>query len=213
MMPIRLTRRLGVAALSLLMPVLLTACGGLVKLPNSGPAPGLYNLTAPSTVGASGTEALLLIEDPTVSGGLDTTLIARRSSPNELQFFAEARWAGRPSVMLQNTLVETFEGAGQAVSQARGGAVVPAQYELQVNLRDFQAEYFQGAQTPTVRVRLAISLVRLGPLASAGRTVIETTVQATSPEMPAVIAAFDQAVHDALGQTVAWTTERMRAAP
>ena len=213
MMPIRLMRRLGVVVLPLLLPVLLTACGGLVKLPNSGPAPGLYNLTAPSSVGAQGTQTLLLIEDLTVSGGLDSTLIARRSSPNELQFFAEARWAGRPSIMLQNTLVEAFERADQAVTQARGGAVVPAKYELQVNLRDFQAEYFQGAQTPTVRVRLAVNLVRLGPLAPAGRKIVETTVAATSGEMPAVIAAFDQAVHDALTDTVTWTTEQIRAAP
>lgn len=214
MMPTRANRRsLGRLAVLVLLPALLGACGGLIKLPNSGPAPGLYNLTAPESVDAQGTRSLLLIEDPTSVGGLDTSMIARRSSPNELQFFADARWAGRPTVMLQNALVESFERAGQMVTQARGGAVVPAKYELQVQLRDFQAEYFQGATVPEIRVRLAVTLVRLGPLAPAGQKVVEAKVRATSAEMGAVITAFDQAVHDALGETVSWTTAQLRAAP
>ncbi len=209
MMPLRNTGRL---AAIVLITALLGACGGLIKLPNDGPAPGLYNLTAPETIDALGTKSLLLVEDPTSANGLDTTLIARRSSPNELQFFADARWAGRPSVMVQNVLVESFERAGQTVTQARGGAVAPARFELQVQIRDFQAEYFQGATTPQVRVRLALTLVGLGPVAVVGQKVVEAKVQATSPNIDAVIAAFDQAVHDALTESVQWTTgELVRA--
>jgi len=203
MMPLRNTGRL---AAIVLITALLGACGGLIKLPNDGPAPGLYNLTAPETIDARGTGALLLVEDPTSANGLDTTLIARRSSPNELQFFADARWAGRPAVMVQNVLVESFERAGQTVTQARGGAVAPARFELQVQIRDFQAEYFQGATTPQIRVRLALTLVGLGPVAVVGQKVVEAKVQATSPNIDAVIAAFDQAVHDALTESVQWTT-------
>jgi cholesterol transport system auxiliary component len=208
MTPIRTMGRL---AAIVLVPALLGACGGLIKLPNDGPAPGLYNLTAPETVDAQGTKALLLIEDPTAANGLDTTLIARRSSPNELQFFADARWAGRPTVMIQNALVESFERAGQTVTQARGGAVAPARYELQVQLRDFQAEYFQGATTPQVKVRLAVTLVRLGPVAVAGQKLVEAKVAATAPDIGAVVTAFDQAVHDALAETVQWTTAELAA--
>jgi cholesterol transport system auxiliary component len=198
----------------LLLPALaLAGCGGLIKLPNSGPAPGLYNLTAPASVDAQGTDVLLLVEDPTAAGGLDSTMIARRSSPNELQFFAEARWTSRPTVMLQNLLVETFERAGQAVSQARGGAVVPARYELQTQLRDFQAEYFHGAATPEVRIRLAVTLVRLGPLAPAGRRIVEVAVPAGGADMEAVVAAFDRAAQQAAAETVAWAVERLRGAP
>lgn len=206
MMPLRNTGRL---AAIVLITALLGACGGLIKLPNDGPAPGLYNLTAPETIDARGTKSLLLVEDPTSANGLDTTLIARRSSPNELQFFAGARWAGRPAVMVQNVLVESFERAGQTVTQARGGAVAPARFELQVQIRDFQAEYFQGATTPQVRVRLALTLVGLGPVAVVGQKVVEAKVQATSPNIDAVITAFDQAVHDALTESVQWTTAEL----
>ena len=155
---------------------------------------------------------MLLVEDPTSANGLDTTLIARRSSPNELQFFAGARWAARPAAMVQNVLVESFERAGQTVTQARGGAVAPAGFELQVQIRDFQAEYFQGATTPQIRVRLALTLVRLGPVAVVGQKVVEAKVQATSPNVDPVIAAFDQAVHDALTDSVQWTTAELARA-
>ncbi len=209
MMPLRNTGRL---AAIVLITALLGACGGLIKLPNDGPAPGLYNLTAPETIDAQGSRSLLLVEDPTSANGLDTTLIARRSSPNELQFFAGARWAARPAAMVQNVLVESFERAGQTVTQARGGAVAPAGFELQVQIRDFQAEYFQGATTPQIRVRLALTLVRLGPVAVVGQKVVEAKVQATSPNVDAVIAAFDQAVHDALTDSVQWTTAELARA-
>ena len=58
MMPLRNTGRL---AAIVLITALLGACGGLIKLPNDGPAPGLYNLTAPETIDARGTRALLLV--------------------------------------------------------------------------------------------------------------------------------------------------------
>ena len=209
MTPMRKTGRL---AAIVLITALLGACGGLIELPNDGPAPGLYNLTAPETIDAKGTASLLLIEDPTTVNGLDTTLIARRSSPNELQFFGGARWAGRPTVMVQNVMVESFERAGQTVTQARGGAVAPAGFELQVQIRDFQAEYFQGATTPQVKVRLALTLVRLGPIGVAGQHVVEAKVRATSPDIDAIIAAFDQAVHDALAESVQWTTGEIASA-
>jgi cholesterol transport system auxiliary component len=211
MMPTRPTLRLGLAAV--LLPLLLAACGGLVKLPNSGPAPSLYNLTPVADIQAQGTEMRLRIEDPTAAGGLDTTMIARRSSPNELQFFAEARWSGRPTVMIQNVLVQSFENAGQAVTQARGGAVVPAAYELQVELRDFQAEYFNGASVPEVHVRFAVNLVGLNPLHAAGQRMVEARVSAGGGDMPSVIAAFDEAVHQALRETVSWSVGRLAAQP
>ncbi|MBI1179409.1 MAG: hypothetical protein GC201_02555 [Alphaproteobacteria bacterium] len=211
MMPTRLTRRLRFAGL--LVPLLLAGCGGLVKLPNSGPAPSLYNLTPIDSAAVQPVKLLLRIEDPTVGGGLDTPMIARRSSPNELQYFAGVRWSGRPGEMLQNVLVQSFENIGQDVTEARGGAVVPAQYELQVDVRDFQAEYYHGATTPTVHVRLALKLVRLGPLGSAGQRVVDETVQAGGADMAAVVAAFDQAAHQALQETLGWTLARLTPGP
>ena len=91
--------------------------------------------------------------------------------------------------------------------------VASAGYELQLQLRDFQAEYFQGATTPEVRVRLSVTLVRLGPLAPVGQKVVEAKVRANSANIGAVITAFDQAVHDALTETVTWTTGQLAAKP
>ncbi|MFN3230842.1 MAG: ABC-type transport auxiliary lipoprotein family protein [Alphaproteobacteria bacterium] len=187
------------------------ACGPLVELPNSGPAPSLYTLTpVPAPVG-EGTQALLLVEDPTAAGGLDSTLLARRSSPTAIQYYAGGRWADRPTVMLQSALVEAFELSGQHVSRGRGGTSVPADFELQTDLRDFQAEFFDGGTIPEVRVRLALTLVRLGKLATVGKTSIEITRRPVGSSLDAVVLAFDEAADEAMAEAVAWTIEQIKA--
>ena len=193
-----------------LLSVLLTACGSLIQLPNSGPAPTLYNLTPASTMNVQGTDARVLIEDPTATSGLDTTLIARRPSPNELQYFAGARWTARPTDMLQSLLSESFENAGQVTTQARGGSPLPVGYELQVDVRDFQANYFNAAAMPDVRVRLSVTLVKLGPPRVIGQRTIDVSRPATSGTMEAVVAAFDAATRDALAETVTWSIETLK---
>ena len=188
------------------------SCGSLIELPNSGPAPALYNLTPGSPQAQAGDttkDARILIEDMTSVSGLDQTLIARRPSPIELQYFAGGRWSERPTEMLQNMLAETFEAAGQATSRAEGGSPLPSGYEIQVELRDFQAEYFGSATVPEVHVRLAITLVRLGPPSPAGQHIVDVKRQASGPTLVAVVDAFNEATRDALAETVDWSLETL----
>ena len=221
MMPVSLKNMMGKNVLGSLktplvavaVSVMLAACGPLIDLPNSGPAPALYNLTPASGMTVEGTDARVLIEDPTATNGLDTTLIARRPAPTELQYFAGARWTARPTDMLQNLLSESLENAGQETTRARGGSPLPVGYELQVDVRDFQANYFNSVTVPEIQVRLAVTLVKLGPPRVIGSRTINVRRAATSGTMDAVVAAFDEATRDALGQTATWTVETIKSAP
>ena len=186
--------------------LLAAGCGALVELPNSGSAPQLYNLTAIDTLSSSGSDQMLMIEDPTSAGGLDVSHIARRPSTNELQYFSGVRWNARLANMVQSVLVESFENAGQQVSMGRGGAVMPSKFELQVELRDFQAEYFDGSNTPTIHIRLAVKLVLLSPLTAVGNTIVDVREDAFDARMPSIIAAFDRANHEAMARTISWAT-------
>lgn len=190
----------------------LGACGPLIELPNSGPAPDIYNLTAHSSAVVAGTDLMLLVEDPTARGGLDVTLIARRSAPTELQYFKRARWAERTPAMLQAVIAESFEASGQRVTRARGGAVVPSRFELQVDIRNFQAEYFGGSDVPRVHVSLALNFVRLGPLEMIDTVVIDRAVYASGTDMRSVIAAFDEATQGAIADMIKWTIGNIKAA-
>ena len=118
---------------------------------------------------------------------------------------------GRSSRMLQNILAESFENTGQHVSTSRGGAVVPSKFELQTNIRDFQAEYFYGARVPTIHVRLSLDLVRLGPLEIVGTRIVDVEVPAQGESMSAIIAAFEDATHQAIRQSIDWTLSQLQA--
>ena len=185
---------------------LAVGCSSLVELPNSGEAPQLFNLTAVDSLPDRGSDQMLMVEDFTSAGGIDVSHIARRPSANELQYFSGARWNSRLANMLQSVLVQSFENAGQQVSMGRGGAVVPSKFELQVEIRDFQAEYFDGSNTPTIHIRLAVKLVKLSPLAVVGNTIIDVREDAFDQRMPSIIAAFDRANHEAMTRAIAWTT-------
>jgi cholesterol transport system auxiliary component len=192
----------------------LASCGSLVELPNSGAAPALYNLTALDSPQAngSGNGQMLMIEDPTTTGGLDLRTIARRPSANELQYFSGGRWNTRTSTMVQAVLAESFENAGQQVSMGRGGAVVPSKYELQIEIRDFQAEYFDGSASGDVHIRMALTLVQLAPLQVVGTKVISVHQEPYSNGLSAIIDAFDRANHTAMDQAITWTTSLIDAA-
>lgn len=207
--PHRLLRGLAVIGLT----AGLAACGSLVELPNSGPAPALYNLTAATSVqsysGSGGDVPVVLVEDPTAQSGINQRLIARRPSPTELQYFSGARWTARPTVMIQNALAETIEAAGLMSSRAQGGSPIPADYEVQVELRDFQAEYFGGTQVPEVHVRLAVTLVRLGPPQVLGQKIVDVRRGSAGGTLPAVIEAFNGATQDALAEAVNWALPKI----
>ncbi len=203
-----MSKKLLIAAVTLAT----SACGSIVDLPNSGEAPALYNLTALSSPAPVGTDQMLLVEDPVMAGGLDVRNIARRPSRNELQYFAGARWSVRTSNMVQAVLAETFENAGQAVMAGRGGAVVPPKFELQLEIRDFQAEFYGTQTRPDVHVRIAIKLVQLSPLNVLMTSVVDVTQQSYGGDMPSVIDTFDAVNHEAMAQIVDLTAKAMRDA-
>jgi len=206
-----MTRKLLIGFGVMVVAAVVASCGPIVELPNSGPAPSLYTLTSPDVNSAQGSSDLLLVEDPGAASGLDLTLLARRSSPTAVQYYAGARWADRPTVMLQQGLVEGFEQAGQNVSSGRGGTAVPAVYELQTEVRDFQAEFYNGGTIPEVRVRLSLTLIRLGKLETVGHTSVEVTRSAAGPTLDDAVLAFNDAASQAMAQAVNWTVEQIAA--
>ena len=197
--------------LALLGTLLVAGCGGIIELPNSGEPATIYNLTALDSPRGEGTRLMLMVEDPTTSGGLDVSKIARRSSPNELQYFAGVRWNTRSSRMFQDILAQSFENTGQYVTTSRGGAVVPSKFELQTEIRDFQAEFYNGTYAPTVHVRLSLNLVRMGPLEIVDTTIIDVRVPANGNDIYAIIAAFEGATHQAMQESIDWTLGLLQA--
>jgi cholesterol transport system auxiliary component len=189
----------------LLLPLMaLTACAGLL---GSGPAPDLYTL-APASRFAEGLPRVpwtLLIEEPTAVGGLDANRIAVQRTPNEVRYFADVRWVERTTRMVQGLLVESFERS-QAVASVDRYTVGPrVEYVLKSELRDFQAELFNNARIPVVRVRLTARLVRGVRQEPVWVRDFSAQVTARTAAAPEVVAAFDQALGQVMAEIVAVT--------
>ncbi|MBN9497879.1 MAG: membrane integrity-associated transporter subunit PqiC [Alphaproteobacteria bacterium] len=179
---------------------------GACALPGGGDPPQLYTLTPKSTFAADLPQAdwQLAIELPIASGGLDTARIALQRTPFTLDFYARAAWTDTAPRMVQALLIESFEATGKIVGVSRDSAALRPDYLLKVDLREFQAEYFDGA-LPHAHVRLGVRLVRLPDRVIEAGFVADERVRAAQGDLSAVSQAFDAALGSAMRKIVEWT--------
>lgn len=186
----------------LLALMTLTACSSLLS---GGPAPNLYTLS-PAARFADGLPKVswqLLIEEPGAVGGLESNRIAVQPTPNEVKYFGDVRWVERAPRMIQGLLVESFERSKAVAAVDRYAVGVRADYILKSEIRDFQAELFENSKLPTVRVRLVAKLVRAGRQDILWTREFETRLTAKASTAPDVVAAFDEALGQAMAEIVA----------
>jgi len=185
--------------------LLLAGCGGI--LPNSGPAPDMFTLTPKNTFRPDlpAVAWQLVVEEPLASGGVDTNRIVIQPSPVEIKFYADARWSERAPRLVQTLLVESFENSKKIVAVGRQTVGLRSDYNLKSELREFQAEVFDGSKTPTVRVRLTAMLVKQPRQEIVASQSFEFTEKARSGAIGDVVLAFDEALGKAMRRAVEWT--------
>ena len=188
----------------LLAPLALGACG---NLPGFGPPDNVYDLSPKSTFAPTlpTVEWQLVVEEPIASGGLDSPRIALKPNPYELRYFATSRWTARAPVMVQTLLVESFENSRKIVAVGRETVGLRSDYNLKTDLREFQAEYFDNATIPTVRVSVRSRLVRQPRQDIVANRSFEAAVMASDGSFTSVLAAFDDALNRVLKGIVEWT--------
>lgn len=208
-----LLRRLGKRFLAPVLLIALAACGTVVGN-LAGEPPDLFTLTPKTTFSDNLPKVSwqLVVEEPTASGGLNTTRIARRSSPTELTYFAEAAWIDRAPQMVQTLMVESFENSGAIVAVGRKAIGLRSDFDLKTELREFQAEYDDGEGAPLVRVRLNAKLIMQPRRQIVASENFEATRRAEGPAIEQVIAAFDEALGKVLRRLVQWTLRNGEAA-
>jgi len=194
--------------LLLALPAGLAACSAPL---GGGAPPQLYTLSPvkefPQTLPK--TSAQLLIEAPSAPGGLDTERVALMKSATSLDYFAAAAWTDRAPLMVQSLLVESFENTGKIAAIDRESLALRADYVLEPDLRDFTAIYGASGM-PTARVRIGLKLVHLPEKQIVALRTVSADAPAQQNSVPAVVEAFDTALHQAIGDTVAWTLTSMR---
>ncbi|MDH3691934.1 MAG: ABC-type transport auxiliary lipoprotein family protein [Gammaproteobacteria bacterium] len=191
---------------SVLATLLCAGCVGNV-LGGSGPPPNLYTLTPKSTYpdGLPEVASQLAIEESLAFGGLDASRIVLKPKPTEVKYFGGVRWTERAPKMLQTLLIESFENTGKIVSVGREAIGLRSDYSLKTELREFQAEYFGGADTPIVRVRINVKIVRQPRQLIIASRSFERVVRVDQSGMAPIIEAFDNALGTVLKDLVQWT--------
>lgn len=176
-----------------------TACGGSL-FESEAPVPSRYVIAAAPAVQGLTTYAALNVDlsigRPNVAPGVDTNRIAVLRG-QQLDYFRAAQWSGSVNEIVQALLVSSFENQRLFHSVTAEQARVSSDYLLDIDVRDFQAEYRGGSVSPQIRVTLVGRVVRIADRMLVD-TIIATAEQpAAANHMTSVAAAFEAAAQEA----------------
>jgi cholesterol transport system auxiliary component len=196
----RMHLRLGAAAALLLLGA---SCSGI--LPAPPPAPRLFHLTplALATPATAPVTPQLVVATPAASAALDTARIALARGRNGFDYFANAAWTDRATVMVQALMVQSLENSGRFRVVAEPSAALRADVVLATSLRHFEADY-AGGGAPTIRLAMDCQLVHMPDRSVIAARTITASAAAAANDTPAIVATFDTAFHAAMAQLVPW---------
>ncbi len=186
-----------------LSSVALSACSGLIGPPD---APPLYMLKA--SVGPAGggprVPWQISVVLPDAPDSLDSARIALVQPNDQLDYFANSSWQDRLPFLVQAALIDAFEGSGRITSVGHDTDGLKSDYLLLTDIHDFQARYDVADGVPTAVVKLSVKLIAARTRTIAQAISVGKEVAASQNSVPAVVAAFNQALSDTMAQTVAW---------
>ena len=175
------------------------------QLPGEGPAPREFRVTPKTTFPEDlpKVDWSLVVDRPTIEPSIDTARIARTSGV-EVEYYAGARWVDRPPAMIEPLIVQSFRNSGAIEVVAGRRSEVRPDFVLQTNLAAFQAQP-TDAGAPEARVVMSARLIAMPKREVVGTTEIGRSVPAETGGLPAIAAAFDDALGKVLKRLVEWT--------
>ena len=186
----------------------LAAC----QLPGQQPPPREFRLTPKTTFAPDlpKVDWSLVVDRPTIVPSIDTVRIARTSGI-EVEYYADATWVDRPAAMIEPLIIQSFQNSGAIEVVAGRRSDVRPDFMLQTNITAFQAQQ-ADAGPPVARVVISARLMTMPKREVAGTTEIGRSVPAQADDLPAIAAAFDDALGKVLKRLVEWTLATGQAA-
>ena len=198
------TRSSGLGRRALLAATLAVA-GCVPILPGQGPAPRTFRVTPKYTFDPDLPEAKwsLAVAEPICERTLDTNRIAVLTNGINVDYVALAFWVDRAPAMVQSLIVQSFRNSGRLDLVGTNRDRVRPQFQLISELRAFQLNRGNGADT--VRVSLNAQLLRMPERDTVGREHFEAERTPEGAGIDAVVGAFDETLGRVMKQLVAWT--------
>lgn len=137
------------------------------------------------------------VSRPDLAPGLDSDRIAVLKE-RQLDYYRGVRWGSRSIELIQTLVVDSLEDQRLFRSVTAEQARVAGDYVLDLQVRDFQAEYTDAARAPTVHVALVGRLIRIIDRKLVATVNSQAKVQAQEDRLSEVLAAFERASHQAI---------------
>lgn len=199
-------RLLLTGAMALTLCATLSGCGGnLIGPPDAGSIYPLRPVFPPAPPGGDKVAWSLAVLRPDVPGGLDTDRIALMQPDGSMDYFAKANYPDRLPAAVQRALLEGFEASGRIEKVAREEDALHADYNLLIEVRDFQAVYAVADGVPGVVVTLNAKLTTTHGRNILAVTTITQKASASVNSAAATVAALQQALGAAVTEVVNWT--------
>jgi cholesterol transport system auxiliary component len=125
---------------------------------------------------------------------------------SQAAYIAGARWIGPASVLFDEALTRAFAATPGPVRLSTRAEAGRADYVLRLDVRAFETRYARDGAAPTVVVAVDAVIIRASDRALIGEKVFESKTPATGNRVGAIVAAYDHAVAEVLGQLTAWTS-------
>jgi len=202
-MRLALTRRLriGVAALAL------AATPGCISvLPESEPNT-LYRLTTAEldSAGPDQGAATVIVGRLNAPRGLAGDRIAVQRN-ERIAYMAGAAWLSPAPDLLHSAILDAFHLVAPAVAPASTSDGVDARFELDLQLRHFEAVYDSGVETaPFARVGLRARLIDRDTRTLVGARTLGVDARARANRQSDIVSAFSRASSEAARQLADWT--------
>lgn len=204
-----------VAAASL--TVWLGACSGLRS---REPETVSYLLRAPVAAGAGAaataptgplaTRSLKVVR-VLAQPGYDGDRILLLGADRSLGFFAASRWVDTLPQIVGTLAVETLRNTAALRTVLDESAPFAPDYTLRLTIRRFDAEYPSAGAPPRITVSFACTVAR-GDRTILANFVVESRAEASAGRMSAVVAAFEGATQQALGEATRRSLETLQSA-
>lgn len=170
------------------------ACSTGSLFDSDTPVPSSYVIAsapAGSVTGVPVTQVDVSIGRPDFAPGLDTERIAVLKG-RQLDYYRGVRWGGRTVEVVQSMLVSSINDQQLFRSVTAEQARVANDYMLDVEVRNFEANYASGA-VPEAHVMIIGRLIRVVDRKLVTTVTSTARVAASEDRMSAVAAAFESA--------------------
>ncbi|MGX6647972.1 ABC-type transport auxiliary lipoprotein family protein [Maricaulaceae bacterium MS644] len=129
-----------------------------------------------------------------------------------IAYMAGAAWISPAPNLIETAIMDAFYETAPLIAPARAEDGVRARYELNLELRHFEASYDQGdGAAPLVRTALRARLINRDTRSPIAARTLERTARASTNRQGAIVAAFSSAAAELSREVAVWTQDSVCA--